>query len=109
MIDHVSLAVSDLARSVPFYEHVFAALGMCRCRASATNSCSRRVFSRYAGSAPSATARLAPEPPAPPAARRCAAVSRGSVRCGVTGIDPVSRTGRVPGTAAPVPATAPLG
>jgi catechol 2,3-dioxygenase-like lactoylglutathione lyase family enzyme len=28
MIDHVSLAVSDLTRSVPFYEQAFAALGM---------------------------------------------------------------------------------
>ena len=28
MIDHVSLAVSDLARSVPFYERIFALLGM---------------------------------------------------------------------------------
>jgi catechol 2,3-dioxygenase-like lactoylglutathione lyase family enzyme len=30
MIDHVSLAVSDLARAVPFYEAIFAALGMTR-------------------------------------------------------------------------------
>jgi catechol 2,3-dioxygenase-like lactoylglutathione lyase family enzyme len=30
MIDHVSLAVSDLARSVRFYEQAFAALGMTR-------------------------------------------------------------------------------
>jgi catechol 2,3-dioxygenase-like lactoylglutathione lyase family enzyme len=30
MIDHVSLAVSDFTRSVPFYEQVFAALGMTR-------------------------------------------------------------------------------
>ncbi|CAN5270215.1 VOC family protein [soil metagenome] len=30
MIDHVSLAVSDLARSVAFYERAFAALGMTR-------------------------------------------------------------------------------
>ena len=28
MIDHVSLAVSDLDRSVPFYERLFAPLGM---------------------------------------------------------------------------------
>ena len=28
MIDHVSLAVSDLGRSVPFYERLFAPLGM---------------------------------------------------------------------------------
>ncbi|MBS0529592.1 MAG: VOC family protein [Proteobacteria bacterium] len=28
MIDHVSLAVSDLRRSVPFYERIFAPLGM---------------------------------------------------------------------------------
>jgi catechol 2,3-dioxygenase-like lactoylglutathione lyase family enzyme len=28
MIDHVSLAVSDLARAVPFYERLLAALGM---------------------------------------------------------------------------------
>jgi catechol 2,3-dioxygenase-like lactoylglutathione lyase family enzyme len=30
MIDHVSLAVSDLARAVSFYELVFAPLGMTR-------------------------------------------------------------------------------
>ena len=30
MIDHVSLAVSSLERSVPFYERAFAALGMIR-------------------------------------------------------------------------------
>jgi catechol 2,3-dioxygenase-like lactoylglutathione lyase family enzyme len=30
MIDHVSLAVSNLERSVPFYEQTFAALGMTR-------------------------------------------------------------------------------
>ena len=30
MIDHVSLAVSDLARAVAFYERVFAPLGMTR-------------------------------------------------------------------------------
>lgn len=30
MIDHVSLAVSSLERSVPFYEQVFAALGLTR-------------------------------------------------------------------------------
>ena len=30
MIDHVSLAVSDLERSVPFYERLFAALGMAK-------------------------------------------------------------------------------
>jgi catechol 2,3-dioxygenase-like lactoylglutathione lyase family enzyme len=30
MIDHVSLAVSNLERSVPFYEQVLAALGMTR-------------------------------------------------------------------------------
>ena len=30
MIDHVSLAVSDLERAVPFYERVFATLGMSR-------------------------------------------------------------------------------
>ncbi|UZE47440.1 VOC family protein [Rhodopseudomonas sp. P2A-2r] len=30
MIDHVSLAVSNLERSMPFYEQVFAALGMTR-------------------------------------------------------------------------------
>jgi catechol 2,3-dioxygenase-like lactoylglutathione lyase family enzyme len=30
MIDHVSLAVSNLERSVPFYEQVFATLGMTR-------------------------------------------------------------------------------
>lgn len=28
MIDHVSLAVSDLERAVPFYERVFAPLGL---------------------------------------------------------------------------------
>ena len=28
MIDHVSLAVSDLERAVPFYERLFAPLGM---------------------------------------------------------------------------------
>lgn len=30
MIDHVSLAVSDLPRAVAFYEAIFAALGMAR-------------------------------------------------------------------------------
>jgi catechol 2,3-dioxygenase-like lactoylglutathione lyase family enzyme len=30
MIDHISLAVSDLDRSVPFYDQLFAALGMSR-------------------------------------------------------------------------------
>ena len=30
MIDHVSLAVSDLDRSVPFYERLFAPLGMAK-------------------------------------------------------------------------------
>jgi catechol 2,3-dioxygenase-like lactoylglutathione lyase family enzyme len=30
MIDHVSLAVSDLERAVPFYEHVLAPLGISR-------------------------------------------------------------------------------
>lgn len=30
MIDHVSIAVSDLDRAVPFYERVFAPLGMTR-------------------------------------------------------------------------------
>ncbi|WP_213770601.1 VOC family protein [Bradyrhizobium sp. dw_78] len=30
MIDHVSLAVSDLERAVPFYERTFAALGISR-------------------------------------------------------------------------------
>jgi catechol 2,3-dioxygenase-like lactoylglutathione lyase family enzyme len=30
MIDHVSLAVSNLERAVPFYEQVFAPLGMTR-------------------------------------------------------------------------------
>jgi catechol 2,3-dioxygenase-like lactoylglutathione lyase family enzyme len=30
MIDHVSLAVSNLKRAVPFYEQVFAPLGMMR-------------------------------------------------------------------------------
>jgi catechol 2,3-dioxygenase-like lactoylglutathione lyase family enzyme len=30
MIDHVSIAVSDLDRAVPFYEAIFATLGMTR-------------------------------------------------------------------------------
>lgn len=30
MIDHVSLAVSNLERAVPFYERIFAPLGMVR-------------------------------------------------------------------------------
>lgn len=30
MIDHVSLAVSNLERAVPFYERIFAPLGMAR-------------------------------------------------------------------------------
>ena len=30
MIDHVSLAVSDLERAVPFYERAFAPLGISR-------------------------------------------------------------------------------
>lgn len=28
MIDHVSIAVSDLARAIPFYERIFAPLGL---------------------------------------------------------------------------------